>query len=229
MTSLKRLAPVLQWFGCVLSLGAAAGLVVLAVSFLAPPVALQAASTHSRASLANPAALAAALPPTASPTDAPVASPTVEPSQPVDLWIPALDLRAPVVAITPREIDLGSQRVAQLDVPNAFAAGWNALSAPVGLPGNTVLVGHNNEFGEVFRNLDRLAVGDEIMLFTGASERRYLATEVVTLPEEARPLADRLANAAWIAPSADERLTLVTCWPYFTNTHRLVVVAHPVD
>jgi LPXTG-site transpeptidase (sortase) family protein len=28
-------------------------------------------------------------------------------------------------------------------------------------------------------------------------------------------------------PSTDERLTLITCWPYETNTHRLIIVALP--
>jgi sortase A len=212
----------LQWFGCVLTLGALAGLVILGTSLLAPPV-----SAHSP--LGQLRAESVPSEPSADPALGPADAPAIETAQPSDLWIPALDLRAPVVAVAPREITLGGQRVAQLDVPNAFAAGWNTLSAPVGSPGNTVLIGHNNEFGEVFRNLDRLTVGDEIVLYTALGERRYTASEVVTLPEENSPLADRLANAAWIAPSADERLTLVTCWPYFTNTHRLVVVARPVN
>jgi len=37
----------------------------------------------------------------------------------------------------------------------------------------------------------------------------------------------RQENARWIAPTDDERLTLVTCWPYTNNTHRVVVVAKP--
>ena len=38
----------------------------------------------------------------------------------------------------------------------------------------------------------------------------------------------RLQNARWIAATADERLTLVTCWPNTTNSHRLIIVAEPV-
>ena len=219
---MRRLGPMLQWFGCVLTLGALAGLVILGASFLAPP-----ASAHGP--LGQLRADPTQSDPNPDPALTPAAAPAAETAQPSDLWIPTLDLRAPIVAVEPREVTLGGQRVAQLDVPNAFAAGWNTLSAPVGSPGNTVLIGHNNEFGEVFRNLDRLQVGDEIVLYTASGERRYAASEVITLPEENSTLADRLANAAWIAPSADERLTLVTCWPYFTNTHRLVVVARPAN
>jgi sortase A len=39
----------------------------------------------------------------------------------------------------------------------------------------------------------------------------------------------RLANALWIMPSKDERLTLITCYPYDSNTHRLIIVARPAD
>jgi sortase A len=38
----------------------------------------------------------------------------------------------------------------------------------------------------------------------------------------------RIANAKWIQPTSDERLTLVTCWPYTNNTHRLIIVARPL-
>jgi len=39
----------------------------------------------------------------------------------------------------------------------------------------------------------------------------------------------RRQNARWIAPTTDERLTLVTCWPYTGNSHRLIIVAKPAD
>jgi LPXTG-site transpeptidase (sortase) family protein len=220
---LRRLAPMLQWFGSVLSLGAVGGLIVLSAGLWAP-ASLAAASAGQRAG-PHAAAATASLPPTA-PSEPPAALAAA--LEPYDLWIPKLRLRAPVVPITPRTTTIDGQVVAQLDVPSAFAAGWNALSAPVGAPGNTVLIGHNNSFGEVFRGLGDLAAGDEIVVYTAAGERRYAAAEIIVLEEQNLPLAERLANAAWIAPTSDERLTLVTCWPYFTNTHRVIVVAHPL-
>lgn len=48
-------------------------------------------------------------------------------------------------------------------------------------------------------------------------------------PERDVPFETRLENARWILPSEDERITLITCWPYFSNTHRLIIVARPVD
>ncbi|MCS6962618.1 MAG: sortase, partial [Thermoflexus sp.] len=48
------------------------------------------------------------------------------------------------------------------------------------------------------------------------------------IPERGRPLSERLANARWIQVTEDERLTLITCWPYTSNTHRLIVIARPL-
>jgi LPXTG-site transpeptidase (sortase) family protein len=52
--------------------------------------------------------------------------------------------------------------------------------------------------------------------------------ERVIFPERFARLEQRVENARWILPSEDERLTLITCWPYESNTHRLVLVAKPV-
>jgi sortase A len=49
----------------------------------------------------------------------------------------------------------------------------------------------------------------------------------MTLQERWQTTEERLENARWIQPSADERVTLVTCWPRFGNSHRLIVVAAP--
>jgi sortase A len=48
------------------------------------------------------------------------------------------------------------------------------------------------------------------------------------LPEKYEQIEVRMNNAQWILPSVDERLTLISCWPYETNTHRLIVVARPL-
>ena len=41
------------------------------------------------------------------------------------------------------------------------------------------------------------------------------------------PWAQRVENARWIGHFDDERITMVSCWPYSGNTHRLFVVAKP--
>jgi sortase A len=48
------------------------------------------------------------------------------------------------------------------------------------------------------------------------------------LPEKYEQLDVRMNNAQWILPSVDERLTLISCWPYESNTHRLIIVARPI-
>ena len=47
------------------------------------------------------------------------------------------------------------------------------------------------------------------------------------LPEAGATLEQRLENSRWIGQSDDTRLTLITCWPAESNTHRLVIVAVP--
>lgn len=125
--------------------------------------------------------------------------------------------------------------IASKEVPGAFewgvpdhrAAGWLNTSAAFGVPGNTVLDGHHNIKGEAFRDLWTLEAGDEISLYAGAQEKKYVVKEVMILPERGQPTEVRLANARYIQPTNDERLTMITCWPYTSNTHRVVVIAFP--
>ncbi|HRV94858.1 MAG TPA: hypothetical protein P5526_22050 [Anaerolineae bacterium] len=48
------------------------------------------------------------------------------------------------------------------------------------------------------------------------------------LQEKGASIETRIENARWIAPTEDERLTLVTC-AQPGATHRLIVVAYPVE
>jgi LPXTG-site transpeptidase (sortase) family protein len=143
------------------------------------------------------------------------------------LSIPRLGLTAPVVAVGSSVQTIDGRQVSQPYVPHAFAAGWSDLSAPIGAGDNTVFVGHNNVYGQVFKDIGSLTAGDEIIVTTGDGERRYYVEQVVTFSESDQSLDQRLANAHWLQPGQGERLTLITCWPYTTNTHRLVVVAQP--
>jgi len=143
------------------------------------------------------------------------------------LRIPKINLEAPVVRVEEREIQIESNVVTQIYVPHSFAVGWNENSAPVGNYGNTVFVGHNNIYGEVFKDLWNLQSGDEIVVQTGSGDRSYLVSRVITLDESSLPIHERSENASWIRWTPHEQLTLVTCFPYSSNTHRLIVVAYP--
>jgi sortase A len=191
-----------------------------------------------------PAASLGQLPPTFTPTpdnsgrgflpleaadDLPIpAPPTPSGSPPERIVIPRLQLDAPVEPVgmvASREVP----GAVEWGVPGYKAAGWLDTSAPFGVPGNTVLAGHHNIQGEVFRDLWTLEAGSEIVLHAGQQSRRYLVERVLILPEKGQPLEKRLENARYIQPADDERLTLVSCWPYENNTHRVVVVAFPEE
>ena len=149
------------------------------------------------------------------------------PEIPVRLLIPAIGLDAPVIPARTRVVNVGGQNYRQWMVPNQFAVGWHKNSARLGEPGNTVLNGHHNVFGQVFVRLVELRVGDIIQIASQDRTYRYVVTNRMILPETYETLDVRMNNARWILPSEDERITLITCWPYESNTHRLIIVAKP--
>jgi LPXTG-site transpeptidase (sortase) family protein len=146
---------------------------------------------------------------------------------PERLIMPDLEIEAPVVAMTYEEFTIGDDTYRQWLAPDEFAAGWHEASATLGEPGNTVLNGHHNVYGEIFRDLDKLEEGALIYLAAGDQVRTYVVTAKVIFEEQNQPLEIRTNNAKWIQPTADERITLVTCWPYESNSHRLIIVAQP--
>jgi len=149
------------------------------------------------------------------------------PEVPMRIVIPSIELNAPVV---PAPVDfetIDGQEFLQWFVPDEFAAGWHTTSAMLGEPGNTVLNGHHNAFGEVFVSLEQVNEGDIIWVESDHNRYSYQITNKLILPEKYEQLDVRMNNAQWILPSVDERLTLISCWPYESNTHRLILVARP--
>jgi sortase A len=144
---------------------------------------------------------------------------------PTRLVIPAINLDAPIEPVGWSLVN----GVNTWTIPHHFAAGWLETSAPWSRPGNTVLDGHHNTAGEVFRHLVDLKAGDVIEVYADDRVKVYEVTALHILRDRDQPLAVRRRNAAWIQPTWDERLTLVTCWPYTSNTHRLIVIATPRD
>jgi sortase A len=169
--------------------------------------------------------------PTYTPTPTSTPTPTPDPLslQPDHLVIPSIQLDAPVIQVGWESQEVNGQLVSSWIVPNEYAAGWHVTSAVPGEPGNTVLNGHHNIYGEVFRDLEDLEPGDEIIVQTGQAQHHYVVTERHILEEKYQSEEVRQQNAQYIMPTADERLTLVTCWPYTNNTHRLVIVALPMQ
>jgi len=147
--------------------------------------------------------------------------------QPVRIRISKIGLDVPIVEVGAREVEQDGRWIIAWETADS-AAGHLAGTAKPGAPGNVVLSGHNNIRGQVFRHLDRLIPGDEVELVGENGERfRYVVREAVIVPEVGEPDAVRDENARYLLPTQDERLTLISCWPYWTNTHRVIVVAWP--
>jgi len=109
-----------------------------------------------------------------------------------------------------------------------YAAGFHRGSAYPGHIGNTVISGHHNIKGEVFRYIVDLGPGDEVILYVGEMPYRYVVEEKLILPDKYVSAEQKRENGKWVRYFPDERLTLVTCWPYTNNTHRVIVIAKPL-
>lgn len=148
---------------------------------------------------------------------------------PLRLVIPDINLDAPILTATPELVNIDGVNFQQWLSPDEYAVGWHESSAKLGEAGNTVLNGHHNIYGEVFRHLIDLNQSDMIMVYSNQYLFTYKVTNKMILPEKYESMDVRVNNAQWILPSVDERLTLITCWPYESNTHRLIIVARPLS
>ncbi len=110
---------------------------------------------------------------------------------------------------------------------------WVSLQAGVGhhpysgLPGqqgNMVLTGHNDIYGEIFRDLQLLEAGDEVRIQSENGEwYTYVVDEKqIVEPSEVWVLGQDLGGTTPLA-------TLITCHPYRVDTHRMVVFAKLVN
>ncbi len=168
-----------------------------------------------------------AVPPTpvAPPTPGSTPTPAVT-GPPVRIVAPAIGLDARVVPIGGKRITQNGDTIAVWEVASQ-AAGWHENSATPGMAGNIVLSGHHNKEGEVFRYLVDLEPGDTVTLYTEGRPYTYSVEARFVVRDKGMPQETRTENARWIGSYPDRRVTLVTCWPYNTNTHRVIVVARP--
>jgi sortase A len=101
--------------------------------------------------------------------------------------------------------------------------GWEQLKKGVGQfvgstnpgeRGNLVLSAHNDIFGELFRDLDQLKPGDEILIQTSTQDYSYFVTGTrIVEPTEVSVLE----------PTAKPTITLISCYPYLVDNQRIVV------
>ncbi len=112
-----------------------------------------------------------------------------------------------------------------VDHPVVQGDGWEQLKKGVGQhigtanpgeKGNLVLSAHNDIFGEIFRYLDQLEPGDEVILYTHQRSYTYVITGIqVVEPTE----------VSVMEPTAEPVVTLISCYPYLVDNKRIVVRA----
>lgn len=129
--------------------------------------------------------------------------PTPAPQHAVNIKIPAINVFAPIVQ----------------------GDGWEQLKKGVGQhlgtpnpgeTGNMVLSAHNDVFGELFRDLDKLKPGDEVIVYT--QQRAY--TYIVQQTQVVEP-----TQVEVMAPTREPVVTLISCYPYLVDDQRIVVTA----
>jgi sortase A len=129
--------------------------------------------------------------------------PTPGPEAPTRIVIPAIDVDALVVeGDTWEQLKLG--------------VGHHLNTADPGERGNMVLSAHNDIYGEIFRHLGDLELGDEVTIYAEDQPYRYIITaKQIVEPTEVSVLASTTRPVT----------TLISCYPYMVDTHRIVVVA----
>jgi sortase A len=174
-----------------------------------------------------------------------VPTPTASPEVPVRLVIPDLKIDAKVVEMGWDVVNTAAGPQSEWAIPKN-AAGHHLNSATMDQPGNLVISGHNNIDGKVFEAIsmswdeasrarvddftDRsdILTGRRIQLYDALGKPvDYTITDFFRLRDSGVSVAQRIQNARFMEPTDDSRLTIVTCWPPWSNTHRLVVIAKP--
>jgi LPXTG-site transpeptidase (sortase) family protein len=121
-------------------------------------------------------------------------------ARPARISIPAIGVRAPVVAV-------GVDDEGLMELPEREEAAWYRFGSTLGEPGSTVIAGHVDLAGAegVFRRLGEVEPGDRVLVTTAAD--RAHAYRVVA---RRRYDKERLPVRIWTV-RGPEVLTLVTC------------------
>jgi sortase A len=129
--------------------------------------------------------------------------PTAAPDQAIRIQIPAIDIDAPVVQGD------GWEQLKK-------GVGQNIGSANPGQNGNVVLSAHNDVYGELFRYLDKLVPGDQVVLYTQQRQFVYVVDRTAVV----EPTAVEV-----MASTGSPTVTLISCYPYLVDKQRIVVFA----
>jgi sortase A len=112
-----------------------------------------------------------------------------------------------------------------IDAPIVQGDGWEQLkkgvgqhigSANPGDNGNVVLSAHNDIFGEIFRDLDRLKPGDEVTIYTNQRSYTYIVSDSNVVEPTQVDIMDSTSQPT---------LTLISCYPYLVDDQRIAITA----
>jgi sortase A len=142
--------------------------------------------------------------------------------------LPVINAYVPPPAPTPASVQARRIQIPRINIDAPVVQGmydWEQLkrgvaqkidSAAPGEVGNMALAAHNDIYGELFRDLDQLSPGDEIIVSSGVQSFTYIVRETrIVEPTEVSVLE----------PTDFASTTLISCYPYRVNTQRIVVFA----
>jgi sortase A len=141
---------------------------------------------------------------------------------------PMVQSMAEIVLPTPSPQHVQNIKIPAISVfaPVVQGDGWEQLKKGVGQhfgtpnpgeTGNIVLSAHNDVFGELFRDLDKLKPGDEVILYTQQKAYTYIVSQTqVVEPTQVEVMGQ----------SRDPVITLISCYPYLVDDQRIVVTAY---
>ena len=147
---------------------------------------------------------------------------------PLQVIIPVIGIEVDVVAVGWHTEESANGKTVLWHSPG-HAAGFLVSSAAPGAGGNAVFYGHHNIQGSVFRGLDRLQPGDVLSVRNVTESLDYVVEQVDVFEEHGLTASQKLVHMQYFAPTASEQITLLTCWPFTGNSHRVAVVARPIE
>ena len=96
-----------------------------------------------------------------------------------------------------------------------FGPGHYIQTAFPGAGGNVGIAGHRTTFGAPFANLDKVQLGEELILTVGGNKYHYEVDEVT--------IVEAVGGEYVLYNRGDDRLTLTTCHPKYSAKQRLIV------
>jgi sortase A len=137
---------------------------------------------------------------------------------------PTSRLVIPRIKLDTKVVDVGVLPSGEMETAS-YAAGRLTYSAHAGDLGNLVLAGHDDILGEVFRRLPEVQVGDPLTVYRGDTPFSYRVEARTIVREDGATEAQRRDNARWMEDTEEAVATLISCYPYRVDTHRIIVRA----